>query len=421
MHGTYSFESPATAVDARVIEQVCAAMGKVPESFHLHPKLKPLLASRGSLPTSNKLSHADAEQIAIGTLLLDNVPVRLSGQDCRRGTFTQRHAVLRDEETGVMHTPLNHIRPGAQAKFEVFDSPLSEFAVMGFDYGYSRARPKSLVVWEGQFGDFANGAQVMIDQFLASSEVKWSRWAGLVLLLPHGYEGQGPEHSSARLERFLQLCGDDNMEVVYPSTAAQVFHMLRRQALRTFRKPLIVMTPKKFLRIETSSVAELLSGSFQYVIDDASIARPRDVSRVVFCTGKLYHELNEKRIASGRQDAALVRVEQLYPLHESRLREVNDRYPAGAVRVWTQEEPRNQGAYLYMADRFRELFNIGLQYAGRPASASPATGSEHAHKDQQEELIARALGLSQEQRHAGQAAATGADRKAGHAPAGVKA
>ena len=392
---TYNFDSPKTAVDAKVVAEVCAAMGRVPDGFHAHPKLKPLLDSRRNLPTHGKIAHADAEVLAVGTLLLDGVPARLSGQDCRRGTFSQRHAVVRDEETGERYTPVNHTRPGKQARYDVFDSPLSEYAVMGFDFGYSRAAPRTLVMWEGQFGDFANGAQVMIDQYLASSEVKWHRWAGLTLLLPHGYEGQGPEHSSARLERFLQLCADENMEVVYPSTAAQTFHLLRRQALRNFRKPLIVLTPKKYLRIETSTMQELYTGSFQHVMDDPSHAggnTARNVKRVLYCSGKIYHELNERRNAVSRTDVAIVRVEQLYPFYTKAVREVDQRYPAAAERAWVQEEPRNQGAFIYVADRFREELSLSLRYIGRAPSASPATGSERAHVKQQDAILTEAVG-----------------------------
>jgi 2-oxoglutarate dehydrogenase E1 component len=411
--GRYSFESPATAVKPEVIALVCEAMGRAPEGFTVHPKLKGLLASRAGLPRSGALSHADAEQIAIGTLLLEGYGARLSGQDARRGTFTQRHAVLRDEATGERYTPLNHIATGKQARFDVWDSPLSEYSVMGFDYGYSRGAPGCLVMWEGQFGDFCNTAQVIIDQYIASSEVKWSRWAGLVLLLPHGYEGQGPEHSSARLERFLSLCADENMEVVYPSTGAQVFHMLRRQMLRKFRKPLVVMTPKKYLRFESSNIAELSQGGFRHLIDDT--VKPAGVSRVIYCSGKIYHELHERRTALGRDDVAIVRVEQLYPFHTAMAKEIDGRYPRSAKRLWVQEEPRNAGAYIYAADVFRTGLGVELEYVGRPASASPAGASEHRHKDHQERILAGAVGpLPQAAptngKHNGQTEAAGAHK-----------
>jgi 2-oxoglutarate dehydrogenase E1 component len=387
--GRYTFESPPTAVKAAVIAEVCAAMGRVPEGFSPHPKLRALLAARAALPQTRNLSHADAEQIAIGTLLLEGYPARLSGQDSRRGTFTQRHAVLRDERTGEKYTSLNHIRPTGQARLQAWDSPLSEYSVMGFDYGYSRGSPRTLVMWEGQFGDFCNTAQVIIDQYMASSEVKWNRWAGLVLLLPHGYEGQGPEHSSARLERFLQLCADQNMEVVYPSTGGQVFHMLRRHMLRTFRKPLVVMTPKKYLRFESSTIEELSTGEFRHLIDDPT--QPKGVTRVIYCSGKVYHELSERRKATGRGDVAIVRVEQLYPFHADLARSIDARYPKSARRVWAQEEPRNAGAFLYAADVFRTELGVELEYIGRPASASPAGASEHRHKDDQDIILSEAI------------------------------
>jgi 2-oxoglutarate dehydrogenase E1 component len=417
MIGAYSFESPKTAVDAKTISEICAAMGHAPDGFHVHPKLRGLLQARAGLPTTKKLSHADAEQIAVGSLVLEGYPVRLSGQDCRRGTFTQRHAVLRDEKTDARYTSLNHIREQQSAKFEVWDSPLSEYAVMGFDYGYSRAWPKTLVMWEGQFGDFVNGAQIMIDQFLASSETKWNRWAGLTLLLPHGHEGQGPEHSSARLERFLQLCADDNMEVAYPSTGGQLFHILRRQALRNFRKPLILMTPKKFLRVETSIIDELSTGVFQHLIDDNTVtsSAAKNVSTILYCSGKLYHELHERRLATQRADVAIVRVEQLYPFHTKLAREIDARYPKGAARVWVQEEPRNQGAFLHMLDVFNHQVGVELGYIGRAPSASPATGSEHVHKGQQEDILTRAIGplaKTTTDSHVGSAASTAATSEA---------
>jgi 2-oxoglutarate dehydrogenase E1 component len=395
--GEYTFESPKTAVDPQTISRVCSAMGTAPEGFNVNAKLKAMLTARAGLTSSKKLSHADAEQIAIGTLLLDGYPVRLSGQDCRRGTFTQRHAVLRDEKTGERVTLLNNIvSADKQAKFDVWDSPLSEYSVMGFDYGYSRGQPKALVMWEGQFGDFGNGAQIMIDQWIASSETKWSRWGGLVLLLPHGFEGQGPEHSSARMERFLQLCADDNMEVCYPSTGAQTFHMLRRQALRKIRKPLIVMTPKKYLRIETSTIDELSTGSFQHLIDDASIAasEAKSIKQVIYCSGKIYHELAERREACGRKDVAIVRVEQLFPLHVELAKKIDAKYPASAKRVWVQEEHRNAGAWMYISDAFREAMGVSLSYIGRKPSASPATGSEKTHKKEQDAILDAAIGLA---------------------------
>jgi len=389
--GSYSFESPATAVSEEMLRKVCAAWGTLPAGFTAHPKLRGLLESRSKLCETRKLNHADGEQLAFGTLLAEGMSIRLSGQDCRRGTFTQRHAVLRDEKTGDRYAPLSSVAARG-AKLNVWDSPLSEYSVMGFDYGYSRANPHALVMWEGQFGDFCNTAQVIIDQYMAASEVKWDRWAGLCLLLPHGYEGQGPEHSSARLERFLQLCSDDNMEVVYPSTGAQVFHMLRRHVKRSFRKPLIVMTPKKFLRTETATLDELTKGSFQHLIDDAGVKDAGKVTKVIYCTGKIYHELAERRDALRMGEVAIVRVEQLYPFHRELAKKIDARYPKLATRVWAQEEPRNQGAYLYAADVFRETLGVSLGFVGRESSASPATGSEYVHKKQQEKILSGAVG-----------------------------
>lgn len=422
----YSFAPVHTAVPIQTIEEVCAAMARVPEGFNVNPKLKGLLDQRASLAHPKdegfNLSHADAEQLAIGTLLLDGVPIRLSGQDCRRGTFTQRHAVLRDFVTGKPYIPLNNMReigllgspecePGTlapdgktrQSRFCVYDSPLSEVSVLGFDYGYSLADPNMLVMWEGQFGDFVNGAQVMIDQYLISSEIKWDRWSGLVLLLPHGYEGAGPEHSSCRLERFLQNAAQENIEVVHPSTAGQMFHLLRRQVKRNFRKPLIVATPKKMLREFTSRVEELTSGRFHEVLDDPAFAgapgdkksKPVDrkgVKKVLLCSGKIYHELAERRTLLQKGDIALVRIEQLYPLHAKRVEEVLLAYPKSAERIWVQEEPMNAGPWTYIAHAFKDALKIDLAYIGRDASASPATGSKHLHYHQQEAILTRAIG-----------------------------
>ncbi|GIW74000.1 MAG: 2-oxoglutarate dehydrogenase subunit E1 [Phycisphaerales bacterium] len=429
----YSFEEKSTAVAMDTIREVCQALGTVPEGFHVHRKLKGLLEHRRQLPETGQISYADAESLAYGTLLLEGVPVRLSGQDSRRGTFSHRHAVLVDSRTAQTYTPLNHMRalgepgtaieplqPGpdgrlAQAKFCVYDSPLSEFSVMGFEYGYALTDPNMLVLWEAQFGDFVNGAQVIIDQFLASAEQKWDRWCGLVLLLPHGYEGQGPEHSSARMERFLELCADENMEVCYPSTAAQAFHMFRRQVRRPYRKPLVVMTPKSLIRTPTSHIEELTRGRFMEILDDPCFldpagpkgkdddkARPAahdpaQVREVVLCTGKIYWELDERRRALGRQDVALVRVEQLYPLHKAMLAGVLARYDKAQRIVWVQEEPRNMGAYLFMDDAMRRdlrgsLPDGQLHYIGRKASASPATGSKRRHKIEQEQIISQAIG-----------------------------
>lgn len=409
MTGEYSHDPVETGASPELLAEVCEAMGRVPEGFHVNPKLVRLLKARQDLPTTGQISYADAESLAFGTLLCEGIPVRVSGQDSRRGTFSHRHAVLRDRQSGEAYLPLNHIRelgvvgsetpPGSlgadgrprQARLCVHDSPLSEVSVLGYEYGYSLADPNMLVCWEAQFGDFANGAQVIIDQYLASAELKWERWSGLVVLLPHGYEGAGPEHSSARLERFLQLGADDNMQVVNPTTGAQIFHLLRRQVKRKFRKPLIVLTPKSMLRVPTSRFEDLTSGSFQEIIDDPSMVTPAarsKVTRVILCSGKLYFELAERRDVLSRKDVAIVRVEQLFPLHRERLDALLARYPKGVERIWAQEEPRNMGAYFFMRDELGEP----LTYIGRDPSASPAVGSKSRHKQQQEDILTRAIG-----------------------------
>ncbi len=425
---SFSFAPVDTTVPIEELQEVARALGTTPPEFTLHRKLKKLFEQRAAVADSldNPIDYATGEMLAYGTLLVECTPIRLTGQDCRRGTFSHRHALVRDFQTGIEYIPLNHIREvcdpttelngceissdngACQARFCVYDSPLSEEACVAFEYGYALTDPNQLVLWEAQFGDFVNGAQVQIDQFIASSEIKWQRWSGLVMLLPHGYEGQGPEHSSARLERFLQLCGDENMQVVYPSTAAQIFHLLRRQVRRSFRKPLIVMTPKSMLRVNTSTVRDLVEGRFQEIIDDPKFdpalaqdesekqrrAKARKaVSRVVLCSGKFFHELRDRRDAVGREDVAIIRVEQLYPLHERMLRETLERYPANVEIVWSQEEPRNAGAYRFMEAMLREKIGVErVDYIGRVDSATPAVGSKHIHKDQQEAILVGAIG-----------------------------
>jgi 2-oxoglutarate dehydrogenase E1 component len=429
--GAYSFEPVKAGVSESMLQEVCAAWSRVPEGFHLNPKLTKLMAERANLLKTRQLSYGDAESLAIGTLLLEGHGVRLSGQDSRRGTFSHRHAVLRDAVTEEPYTPLNNMRPIAQfpddagkpgpdgrptqGKLCVYDSPLSEAAVLGFDYGYSLADPRMVVMWEAQFGDFCNGAQVMIDQYLASAECKWERWSGLILLLPHGYEGAGPEHSSARLERFLQLCAGDNMEIVNPTTAAQAFHMLRRQVRRNFRKPLIVMTPKSLLRVPTSTVDELISGRFHEIIDDPAFAAGgkqdrSKVTTVLLCSGKVYYDLEKQRSTVGRTDTAIVRVEQLYPFHTDLMASTLASYAAAERVVWVQEEPRNAGAYQFIAEIFRTepALKRELEYIGRPAAASPAVASKHKHKEQQHRLVEEAI----------PATAGAASASAGRAPGG---
>ena len=404
----YHFDRVQTAVSREMLEEVCHGLGRVPEGFKVNPKLKRLLDARRKLLETKEISYADAESLAYGTLLLEGNAIRLSGQDSRRGTFSHRHAVYRDFETGQACTPLNQMRPNwrpyegefdpatQQAHLCVYDSPLSEASVLAFDYGYSLVDPRMLVIWEAQFGDFVNGAQVIIDQYIASAQVKWDRWSGLVMLLPHGYEGAGPEHSSARMERFLELCANNNMQVCYPSTGPQVFHMLRRQMKRNFRKPLIVMTPKSMLRIPTGTIDELMTGSFEEIIDDPQLGNDPDahkgVRKVVLCMGKFYHELAARRAQINRKDIALIRIEQVYPFHAERLREILEKYPNNVQIVWAQEEPRNAGAALFMLDRLRQTLGIDAIYEGRPASATPAVGSKRVHKAEQSGLLDTVVG-----------------------------
>lgn len=410
INNKFSFEPVETSVTRESLEEVCAAIGRTPEGFHLNRKLKPLLKARARLLETGEISYADAETLAYGTLLTEHHPIRLTGQDVRRGTFSHRHAVLRDEETGDAYIPLNNIRPvdesgkacanvggTCQAKLCIYDSPLSEASVLGYDYGYSLADPEMLVLWEAQFGDFVNGAQVIIDQYLASAEVKWERWSGLVMLLPHGYEGAGPEHSSCRMERFLQLCGHNNMQVVYPTTAGQVFHMIRRQVHRSFRKPLIVMTPKSMLRIATGHVDDLMNGTFTEMIDDPFFASGehdrRKVTRVILCCGKIYWELKERREQTGRADVAIVRIEQVYPFHTEMLTQILSQYPEGVELVYAQEETRNAGAFLFISDKLQTLMHLDRPlYIGRPESGSPATGSKRMHKSEQDRILTQAVG-----------------------------
>lgn len=415
----FSYEPVNTSVTRDQIEEVANAIGTVPDGFNLNPKLKRLLEDRKNLPDAELISYADAEQLAYGTLLAEGHPVRLSGQDCMRGTFSHRHAVVRDVETGEAHTPLNSIRevgtegtatpPGSegsdgkprQAKFCVYNSPLSEEGVLAFEYGYSLGDPGMLIIWEAQFGDFYNGAQAIVDQFIASAEIKWDRWSGLTMLLPHGYEGAGPEHSSARLERFLQLCGTDNMFVVYPTTAAQTFHMLRRQVKANYRKPLVVMSPKSYLRVPTSPVSELIEGRFHEMIDDPSFEHEggdrSKVKRVIYCVGKIYHELNERRRERGDDDIAIVRIEQMYPFHADLLKEINERYPDDAERVFVQEEPYNAGAAQFILDKIHTRLGWDRwAYIGRQRSSTPATGSKAQHKIEQEKILSDAIGQKPE-------------------------
>jgi 2-oxoglutarate dehydrogenase E1 component len=383
-----------TGVPRERLAELLAAQARVPDDFHPHPKLKRMLEQRRQQARGEKpLDWAAGEALAFATLATEGTRVRLSGQDSARGTFSHRHAILYDYEDGRPYTPLQHVAP-EQAPFEVCNSPLSEAGVVGFEYGYSIAYPDALVMWEAQFGDFVNTAQVFVDQFLAGAEDKWFSLSGLVLLLPHGQEGQGPEHSSARLERFLSLAAEDNMQIACPSTPAQMFHLLRRQVRRPWRKPLVVLTPKSLLRHPqaVSSLDELASGRFQRVIPDMATDASR-VRRVLLCSGKVYYELQAARQAQQRDDVALVRVEQFYPLADEALVAALAAYRDGTPLFWVQEEPENMGAWPHFRIRFGTtlLGRWPLERVTRPASASPASGSTASYKLEQERLIAQAL------------------------------
>ncbi len=396
MTNAYNHEPVATGVPAEQLDLIGKALATWPQDFNIHPKIKRLAEERGKVVASRgRIDWALAEMLSIGSLLLDAIPCRLSGQDSRRGTFSQRHSYWYDVRSRKRYKPLSHIRDG-QANFCVYNSPLSEAAVLGFDYGYSMSEPNMLIMWEAQFGDFANGAQVIIDQFIATSETKWGRVSGITMMLPHGQEGAGPEHSSARLERFLQLCAEDNLQVAYCTTAAQHFHILRRQMHRRVRKPLILMTPKGHLRSKqaASDFNELVSGRFHEVLPDPQVqsGQERRIKRVVLCAGKIAHELMDRRGEERLDSVAILRIEQLYPLHEAELTRQLALY-AGAEVVWCQEEPQNQGAWTFIQPQLSRLLGRTPAYAGRDGAASTAPGSLALYQLGQEHLIATALGI----------------------------
>jgi len=388
-------ERVATGVELARLRALGERITSYPQGFSLHPRVAHLVANRRKmLQGEQPLDWGCAETLAYAALVEDGFGVRLTGQDSGRGTFFHRHAVLHDQNTDATWIPLQHIAD-SQPRVQVIDSVLSEEAVMGFEYGYATTEPNSLVVWEAQYGDFANGAQVIIDQFISSGEAKWERFCGLVLLLPHGYEGAGPEHSSARLERFLQLCAENNMQVCVPSTPAQMFHMLRRQMRQSFRKPLIVMTPKSLLRHElsVSSLEDLSGGGFARVIGEVDDVPPQQVQRVVFCSGKVYFDLLQARRKEALRDVALVRLEQLYPFPSEEYQAMLNRYPNAREVVWCQEEPQNQGAWYQIRHRLQELVmgRRPVLYAGRRPAAAPATGIAKIHEIEQQTLVAAAL------------------------------
>ena len=403
--GSMPQDLPPTGASLLALEQVVLTITAFPAGFSVHPKLARMVDKRAAALRDNSIDWALAETLAFGSLMLEGTSVRLSGQDSARGTFSQRHAAYHDYESGAVYVPLAHLVPGL-AKFEVYNSPLSEYGVMGFEFGYSVADPLSLVLWEAQYGDFVNGAQIMIDQFVASAESKWGQPSGLVLLLPHGQEGGGPEHSSARLERFLQLCAENNLQVANCTTPAQYFHLLRRQMRggpdrRGLRKPLIVMAPKSLLRHPQviSTVDDLTEGVFHPVLDDPTVTNPAGVRKILLCSGKIYYEVLAAREARKATDetaahTAVVRIEQLYPLPEAEIREVIARYSAASGVVWVQEEPRNMGAWIFMRTRLQRIMANearALGYAGRPESASTAPGSTKVHAREQAELLDQAF------------------------------
>ncbi len=392
------WQTPAdTTIDQRVFRDLAVSMTTIPEGFQLHPRVVKIIDDRrkmaqGALP----VDWGMAENMASATLLRDGYAVRLSGQDSGRGTFFHRHAVLHSQVDGSTYVPLRNLFDG-QPNYLVIDSVLSEEAVLAFEYGYSTLDPESLVIWEGQFGDFANGAQVVIDQFISSGETKWGRMCGLTMFLPHGYEGQGPEHSSARLERYLQLCSESNIQVVVPSSPSQVYHMLRRQMIRPMRRPLIVMTPKSLLRhrLAVSTLEELTEGAFYNVIDEIDTIDKEEISRIIFCSGKVYYDLLEKRRAEALANVAIVRIEQLYPFPYDDMDAVIAKYTNATSVVWCQEEPRNQGAWRANRHRIERVLKAHqeLEYCGRDTSASPAVGYASLHNKQQITLVKIALGL----------------------------
>jgi 2-oxoglutarate dehydrogenase E1 component len=410
LESTYTHAVVDTGVPAERLREIATALSHLPEHIAPHKNITKLLQGRSGTSGSSAKNDSTpvewsiAELLAYGSLLLEGHPIRLTGQDVERGTFSHRHAVVTCQKSGLKYVALNQLgaAPGAnQAMLQIFNSPLSESACVGYEYGYSLTDPRHLVIWEAQFGDFANGAQVMIDQFLASAEVKWKRSSGLVLFLPHGYEGQGPEHSSARLERFLQLCADDNMQVVYPTTTAQIFHLIRKQVKQRFRKPLVVMTPKSMLRaaFAMSPFNELVGGHFRMVLPDPLFAAgregafdPNGVTKVLFCSGKIGHELMDRRTSTETKTTAVVRLEQLYPFPDAALSEVLKLYPKAERFVWVQEEPRNMGAYRFCQAQLKELLGIDVSFVGRPDSATPACGSTKMHAAQQEKILLEAMG-----------------------------
>ena len=394
-HGNYTHDPLKTGVSGNKLVALARKLNKFPADFSANTKLVRLLKNRlDSVEKGKGIDWANAEALAFASLLVEGDPIRLSGQDSARGTFSQRHSILVDTKTGDEYTPLNALDK-AQAPFFVYNSLLSEAGVLGFEYGYSMAQPRGLVIWEAQFGDFANNAQAVIDLYIASGQTKWQRFSGLVLLLPHGWEGLGPEHSSARLERFLQLCAQDNIQVCNLSTPAQYFQLLRRQVKAKFRKPLIIMTPKSLLRhpLAVSDLKEMTAGTFKEVLEDPDPLK--SVRRILFCSGKIYYELLQKRRKMKKTDAAIIRLEQFYPFPETQLKAVIRKYKKVRQFNWVQEEPENMGAWFFVRPRLEKLIKKPLQYIGRNAAASPATGFPGIYRKEQTAVIDTALGIGE--------------------------
>lgn len=399
---SYDINPVPTGVPLKKLRTLGKILSTVPEGFNLHTKLQRFVKDRARMVKEGTgIDWGFAEALAMATLLDEGYSIRLSGEDSGRGTFSHRHAEWWDvaSQRPSYYVPLKNVSP-KQGTFSVFDSPLSEFSVLGFDYGYSLAQPNVLVIWEAQFGDFVNGAQVIIDQFISSSESKWYRYSGLVMLLPHGYEGQGPEHSSAHLERFLQLCADNNMQIVNATTPAQFFHLLRRQMHQPFRKPLIVMSPKSLLRRKEaqSSLSDMSEGAFQLVMDDP--VQPAAPHTLIFCSGKVYYDLEQRRTETGMEDkVAIVRIEQLYPWPEQRLKEVAAQYASAGRILWVQEESRNRGAWRFVQNRLADIAGLpNIEYLGRDASPSPATGSFREHTVQLQNILSGAIPAGDEEK-----------------------
>jgi len=390
-----TFEPESTGIELEVLSEINELLVTLPDGFKPNPKLWRQFQRRSEdFGPERTLDWGHAEALAFGTLLREGVPIRLTGQDAQRGTFSHRHLVLHDAENGGEAVPLQQV---SDTRLEVYNSPLTETAVLGFEYGYSVGAESDVVLWEAQFGDFVNVAQVMIDQFLSSGRTKWEQYSTLTLLLPHGYEGQGPEHSSARLERFLQLCAEDNLRVAYPTTPAQYFHLLRRQALARPERPLVVMTPKSLLRLPaaTSPVSELQEGRFQPVLADPTVEDDESVERLVLCSGKLYYDIQGHGRRGEAKTTAICRLEQLYPFPGDAIKDLAARYPRLQEIVWTQEEPRNMGGLTFVGPRLRGVIprKLPLAYVARPERASPAEGKAKEHRAQQEQLVLEALGL----------------------------